>query len=238
MLCLTLDIDWAHDGVIADALELIESYGVKATWFATHDTPELGSIRSAGSHEIGLHPNFNPLLDARGNSAEHILKDLQALAPEARSIRSHSLMRSSRLAQLFARAGMTHESNYFLPPSIGGTIQPWRDFCDLVHVPIRWEDDVRLLDPSIGEPDACLSHVSPLIVNFHPIHVYLNTASIAEYETGRPDFQILTRLAARRRPEGSGGTRDRLVRLLKRFRDSSCESRRICDFLPPEKACQ
>jgi peptidoglycan/xylan/chitin deacetylase (PgdA/CDA1 family) len=35
---LTFDIDWAHDEVILDLLELISKYQVNTTWFVTHYT--------------------------------------------------------------------------------------------------------------------------------------------------------------------------------------------------------
>ena len=46
MLYLTLDIDWAHDALIEDAVQLIEAHQFKATWFATHATPLLDEIQS------------------------------------------------------------------------------------------------------------------------------------------------------------------------------------------------
>ena len=60
---LTLDIDWAHDEVLNDTIDLLESSGIKATWFATHDTKVLERLRVNQNFEIGIHPNFNPLLD-------------------------------------------------------------------------------------------------------------------------------------------------------------------------------
>ena len=36
---LTFDIDWASDEVLGYCIDLVESFGVKATWFATHATP-------------------------------------------------------------------------------------------------------------------------------------------------------------------------------------------------------
>ncbi|BCB21370.1 hypothetical protein OCUBac02_42640 [Bosea sp. ANAM02] len=115
---------------------------------------------------------------------------------------------------LFRELGMTHESNYFLPPSAGDDIPPWIDFTGIVQVPIRWEDDVHLLDPTIGEPVAHLGKITPLTVDFHPIHLFLNTTSIAEYEHSRPIAQDPVVLRERRRAPGSGGSRDHFLNLL------------------------
>lgn len=115
---------------------------------------------------------------------------------------------------LFREHGMTHESNYFIPPCAGELIQPWRDFAGLLQVPIRWEDDIRLLDPTIGEPAEHLGQLALLTIDFHPIHLFLNTIRIADYEAARPYFRDPTALLERRRPPGSGGSRDRLIALL------------------------
>lgn len=213
-LCLTIDIDWAHDAVVADTLALVAEAGVAATWFVTHATPVLADIRATPRQELGLHPNFNPLLDGARDNARDILQRIRDVVPEATSVRSHSLTRSSRLAVLFCEQGMSHESNYFVPPSAGERIKPWRDFSGLLQVPIRWEDDVPLLDPKIGEPVAHLGRLAPLTVDFHPIHLFLNTVTIADYEAARPYAQDPAALVERRRSPGSGGSRDRLIALL------------------------
>lgn len=217
-LCLTIDIDWAHDIVIADTLSLIAEAGVAATWFVTHPTPVLADIRATPRQELGLHPNFNPLLDGAAGSAKETLLLLRDIVPEAVSVRSHSLVRSSRLSVLFRELGLTHESNYFLPPSAGPAIEPWLDFSGLVQVPIRWEDDVRLLDETIGEPVTHLGEIRPLTVDFHPIHLFLNTTCIAEYEQARAIAQDPAALRERRGVEGSGGSRDRFLALLEATR--------------------
>ena len=59
---LTLDLDWACDGVLEDTIDLVEGEDVSATWFVTHDTPLLERIRSNPRFELGIHPNFNGLL--------------------------------------------------------------------------------------------------------------------------------------------------------------------------------
>lgn len=209
--CLTFDIDWGHDAVIADTLDLIDKAGVRTTWFITHDTPMITAI-AAGGHELGLHPNFNPLLSGDGGTASDVLDRLHQLAPDARSLRSHSLTRSSRLAQLFKQRGLTHESNLFIPPA-AGPVPPWRDFTGLIQVPIRWEDDVRLLDPSIGEATEHF-HLPVYVMDFHPIHIFLNSLTIDDYETTRMHHRDPKALVGLRRPAGSGGTRDRFRAVL------------------------
>ena len=227
MLCLTIDIDWAHDAVIMDTLELVERHDTKATWFVTHKTPVLAEIRAAGGHELGIHPNFNPLLDGKPGHAGDTIKKLMDIVPEAVSVRSHSLVRSSRLSVKFRDFGLTHESNYLLPPQVGAKIGAWRDFSGLIQVPIRWEDDVRLLDPSLEEPVDHLDIIDLLVVDIHPIHTFLNTQTIDDYETARNEMDDPVKLQERRRPRGCGGSRDRLLTLLSEVRARAMKSCRL-----------
>ncbi len=113
---LTFDIDWAHDEVLRDTIELIRPFGAKVTWYATNPTNLLGDIREVTDWELGIHPNFNPLLEGKAEgSAADIVQTLMAIVPEARSVRSHSLVQSSRLSQLFVSSGLTHNSNDYIP---------------------------------------------------------------------------------------------------------------------------
>jgi hypothetical protein len=230
--CLTLDIDWAHDRVIADTLALLRDHDTQATWFITHDTPLLAELRAAAGHELGVHPNFNPLLDGTSGQARDIVARLLDFVPGARAVRSHSLVRSSRLALLFAEMGFSHESNLLIPPDRVQRLAPWRDFGGLIQVPIRWEDDVRLVNPLLGEPVDYLGRVAPFVVDVHPIHVFLNTRTIDDYERARPHFRDFAALSQLRRPAGSGGTRDRLIALMTAAKAQHIPQARLSALLP------
>src|SRR5262245_62540034 len=95
---LVVDLDWATDEVLHHAISLLETYKVKCTLFATHDSEGVSGLKNHENFEIGIHPNYNDLLSrtAAIDSAS-ILAFLHAKFPSARSIRSHSLLQSSRL---------------------------------------------------------------------------------------------------------------------------------------------
>ena len=152
-LFLTFDIDWAHDEILKDTLNIVREASVPATWFVTHAIPVLNDIRALQSQELGVHPNFNPLLDGvsnNGDNAEKIVKALLDIVPEAKSIRSHSMTQSSRLLDLFQTSGLTHEVNHFIPYHAGVELKPWVLWNQLCKVPYFWEDDVHVLYDSIG----------------------------------------------------------------------------------------
>jgi hypothetical protein len=220
--CLTFDIDWAHDAVIADAIALVTGRGLRATWFVTHATEAVAPLRETALHDLGLHPNFNPLLEGKGTDARKIMAALGALAPGARAVRSHSLVSSSWLSLLFKELGFTHESNTLIPQIDGATRHAWRDWTGLVQVPIRWEDDIRLVCEALGDPVDLLGSGRIVTYDFHPIHIYLNTVTLEDYESARPHMQSPERLVARRRPAGSGGSRDRFLALISALEPDDC----------------
>ena len=220
---ITLDIDWCHDEVLCDTIDLLESSSVSATWFVTHKTKALERLRQNQNFEIGMHPNFNPLLAgdiANQKDAETILGHIFTIVPEAKSLRSHSMTQNSRLLDLFAEKGITHESNHFIPYHTGISIKPWKHWNNLCRVPYNWEDDVHILYSKIQiqehNPSEIVSSSTKsnglMVFDFHPIHVYLNTESMDRYEFTRHLHQYPKELI-KHRFEGYG-TRTMLIDLM------------------------
>src|ERR1044072_8120400 len=79
-LFLTFDLDWASDEVLARTIDHVEAADVDATWFVTHETPLLERLRANPKFELGIHPNFNPLLlqgdTTRGKDAQEVLANI------------------------------------------------------------------------------------------------------------------------------------------------------------------
>lgn len=194
---LTFDVDWAHDDVILDTIELLETAEVAATWFITHDTPILARLRQNPKFELGIHPNFNWLLvgdDRNGVNAKDVVSRMMDLVPEAKSVRSHSMTQSSVLLDVFASAGLTHDVNHFIPASIGSELIPWTLWNGMTRVPYFWEDDISCTYENNGrkEPSALNAATTGLgvkVFDFHPIHLFLNTENLQRYERTRPLHQ-------------------------------------------------
>ena len=215
---LSIDIDWAHDDVLADTIDLVEEYRVPTTWFVTHDTPLLARLRSHPDYELGIHPNFNFLLsgdDRAGRDAAEVVDRLMAIVPEAKSVRSHSTTQNSGLLDLFARRGLTHECNTFIPVQSGMALKPWRLWSDLTRVPYSWEDDVACLYGSDGVwPMSRLVGLEGIkVFDFHPVHIFLNTEHMNRYEKTREWHRSPQELRAHRY-EGEG-TRTRFLEFLR-----------------------
>lgn len=182
---ITIDVDWAHDDVLEFAIDLVEQAGIKATWLMTHDTQWAGRLTDNPLFELGIHPNFNGLLQ-RGSTEirgpGEILGDLLAVFPCATSVRSHSITYSSRLSNLFVNSGLTHDLNTFVPFTSAKGLSPWQLSNRQIRVPFGWEDDLSF--PLASQPD--WSRWGGIrVVNFHPIHLFLNTENMDRYENTR-----------------------------------------------------
>jgi len=214
-LFLSFDIDWAHDEVLYDTIQLIEKAGVPSTWFVTHETPLIASLRNLQSVELGIHPNFNPLLDGTyqnpNNTSEKILKSSMSLVKDAKVIRSHSLTQNERLVDQFKQVGLTHISNTFIPYGSAIVVKPFKIWDQMVVVPHCWQDNVALRMPL---PFPATIEIGPMlyVFNFHPIHVFLNTENIDRYERTRHLHYTPAELI-KHRYQGIG-TRTKLLDLL------------------------
>lgn len=227
---LTFDIDWAHDDVLLDTIDMVEAANVSATWFVTHDTPVLSRLRSNPKFELGIHPNFNFLLsgdDRAGRDSNEVLQRLMGIVPDARSVRSHSMTQSSVLLQSFAAMGLTHDANHFVPASVGYDLRPWVLWNGLTRVPYFWEDDLFCAYREQQRPEPDIVDALHLgrgikVFDLHPIHVFLNTDRLERYESTRPIHHNPSLLRSKRY-EGKGA-RDSLQQLLSIMTQKAAET--------------
>lgn len=185
---LTIDIDWAHDEIIYDTIRLVEKTGVRATWFVTHETCYLKLLRENPLFELGIHPNFNPLLmgdHSLGETAEEVIDRVLEIVPEAKSVRSHSMTQSSVLLNLFSKKGLTHDCNHFIPQQSKIIIKPWHLWNGLIRVPYFWEDDLSCIYNDCFDPTSLLRRQGLKVFDFHPIHLFLNTTDLNIYNETR-----------------------------------------------------
>ncbi len=214
---LSIDIDWAHDAVLEDTIDLIGRAAIKACFFVTHDTPMLARLRANPMSELGLHPNFDPLLRGDGvRAARDIVMDLARLAPEAKVLRSHAMTTSGRWLELYREAGITYLSNYIMFGD--ANIHPFRHINGLIEAPVYFADDGLLFQRAISavsfhpETELRLGCNALRVYNFHPIHIFLNTENLDRYERTRPVHQNPKELI-KHRYQGYG-IRSQLIELL------------------------
>ncbi|HEX7597621.1 MAG TPA: hypothetical protein VF518_05365 [Polyangia bacterium] len=194
-IALTLDLDWAPDHVLEDTRLLLEEAGLPATIFATHQSPAGAALLALPGCETGVHPNFLGGLDE-----DAVLTRLLGEFPGATGVRNHALFYHSRLLPLLHRKGMRYLSNDLLFLQSG--LAPFYDWSGLVRLPIYWEDDVHCLyfDSRFDREALQLEQPGLKILNFHPVHLFLNTRELADYEAAKPTLADPVAALARRRP--------------------------------------
>lgn len=220
---VTLDIDWAHDEVIRDVASFLHELGIPATWYVTHETPVLNELRANPLFELGIHPNYNPLLlqcsPVKGANAKEVLENVLRIVPEAGSVRSHSLTQHSALVDYYAEKNLKHELNVFIPIQENILVKPYRHWTGVIQVPHIWEDDVNMryaLDYN-EMLEKIVSYPMLTVLDFHPIHLFLNANTYSHYEEVKDFLQDFSRLQ-RHRNMDQFGTRNFLSLLAERLK--------------------
>jgi hypothetical protein len=196
-LYITLDIDWACDEVISHAIDILERADVCATWFVTHQTPMLERLRENPKFELGIHPNFNFLLNGSsqaGANASEVINNILKIVPESVSARSHSMTQSTNIMGILAKAGQIYDCNHFVPHQSGISLKPWQTWNGLTKVPYFWEDDIACIYQEDVDMAALANTNGLKVFDFHPIHLYLNTEAIERYESSRAHHNDVAQL--------------------------------------------
>ena len=187
---LTFDIDWAHDKVINDTIDLVERFDVCATWFITHKTSIIDRLRLNPKFQLGIHPNFNNLIEgnhSNGKSLEEIIDRMIEIVPESKCVRSHSLFQSERIFDLFLEKKLNYICNTFIPFNDLFSIQPWNLWNGIKIIPHSWQDNVSLKMETANFFDFPKNSLK--VFDFHPIHIFLNSESHDKYELTRKYHQ-------------------------------------------------
>ena len=158
-------------------------------------------ILSCG-HELGIHPNFLKG-SSHGSEVSEIIENCLSFVPNAKIMRTHSLVRSSPLfAQIFSEFdqlkmdvsilmhrsefvhSVVHESENFHYKQL---FYNWGDGAEFFHK--RYSD---LSDLFFGDTTVYL---------FHPVHLYLNSSDGLEYHALKEKYCKHQKLTALSRNE-------------------------------------
>lgn len=214
MKFITLDIDWVIDEVLEDTLQLCADAGVSTTLFATHKTRVLERLDSS-IFEVGIHPNFNKLLEGEPGHYRATIDALMEWFPDSKGVRSHSITCNGPILEYFTKVGLKYDVNQYYPRQLAA----FEDYTGITRFTNTWGDYHQL---SGGNPLSSLPYSPelPAIYVFHPIHIYLNTESLDRYEAAKQDFHSYAHLSKLRNHGKTPGIRDTFVQLLAHMRDT------------------
>ena len=174
---ITIDLDWAPDYMIEPMADALIERNVRATWLVTHGSPAIDALRDRPDlFELGIHPNFQPG-SSHGSTPEEIVDHCMSLVPSARCVRSHGLVQSTRLLhELGRREELCVDLSLYLHRCRHAV--PCRfDYrgASLLRLPHVWEDDLEMENSDVHwRLDPILRLDGLKILDFHPVHVFLN----------------------------------------------------------------
>lgn len=211
MVVITIDIDWAPDEVINDTLTILNSYNIPATIFATHETD---IILNKNGCEVSIHPNFTTF-----DFDSHV-KQLLNIFPEAMGTRSHTFFDTYKLQPIYKKFCLKYQSNVIMHRQ--ENIRPYFVSPWVVEFPIFFADNVQLMFSQYHTNDVQRFFEIPgmKVFCFHPIHIFLNTAKLEDYELAKIYYHDPKKLAQFRQTKLLG-TRDIFISLLQYINDSS-----------------
>lgn len=177
---ITFDCEWAPDFVLEDVSSILIDNNVKATWFVTNESPIIKKIGKNSLFELGIHPNFFPG-SSHGKTIDEVLTNMKKIVPHAKSIRTHRLIQSSPMLKKFQEYGIENDVSILLPNTINIVPHFFKHY-NLYRFPFFWEDDVELAENKITTfYESIFSNNGMKILNFHPIHIYLNSINSLNY---------------------------------------------------------
>jgi len=174
-IILTFDTDWVPQCLLERTLAVLEDANAKATIFCT-GAYDLGT---SGLFEAGLHPNFLPG-STQGETPEETLRWLLSIYPDAVGSRSHKYCWYSEIRGLLTSHGLLYDCSLLL---IQQRCLQVYDHLGLRRVATWWSDNVHLHRAAHSHRFAPEGVDSPglKVLDFHPIHVALNTPNLEWY---------------------------------------------------------
>lgn len=207
-LHLSADLDWAPDYVLEDFYNLLSTQQVPITLFATHESLMVRKLLALPFVETAVHPNLHQVANEEAS-----LDAALELFPQSRGVRFHRLYYHSGVLGWLRQRQQTYLSNdlQFLQKNL----TPYYDWAGMIRLPIYWEDDVHALYFKNDYNPQLLQTSNPglQVLNFHPIHIYLNTQELSQYTAVKSEIKNQQFVEGRRR--SGPGIRTLFLELIK-----------------------
>lgn len=183
---LTADQDWAPEWAMQIFVETLQVLDCPLHLFRTNHSESLEGPRATPLITDGWHPNFKDG-SSHGKSIDDVIETMQRLFPSRTSVRAHSFVESSETWLKLRTAGMEVESHgltdlqdhLFIQQMTSGLKRVLVYFEDDTYIP---QDETQLNSERLLNG---LDRPGLKVLNFHPIHVAMNTPNMAFYVENR-----------------------------------------------------
>lgn len=232
---ITFDFDWACDNVLNYTLNIINEMNINTTCFVTNETTMLDEFRKNDNIELGIHPNFNKILNGEEKkSSNDIISDILKIVPEAISCRSHALVQSSNILRDLYSQNIKYDLNTYIPNESNIILKPYKSFTGIKVCPFFFEDDIYLMnvikDRYKDKINSLLDRDGLKIFNFHPIHVFLNTEKINRYENAKKYNKDFVNLKNYKNDYNEFGIRTFLIELINSAKERGYIFQKVSDI--------
>lgn len=189
---ITFDIDWAPDFIVEGCLDLCVRLGIPASFYATHDSPLLADIAADPRFELGIHPNFLSN-STHGRNYREVIEHCLDFAPDAISMRTHSLYQDSRMFAHIAEHAPQIRTDASMYAPGQHSLRPFDlhfSGRSLRRLPFRWEDDIFAETPGSDWSTGPSTDPGLNIFAFHPVHIAINSGRLTLYERMRQSLKL------------------------------------------------
>ncbi|MEI7493877.1 MAG: hypothetical protein WCJ92_04695 [Alphaproteobacteria bacterium] len=183
---ISLDTDWCSAEILSDCLDIIDSLGIKVTWFVTNKIDALHErMKGNSKFDIGPHPNFL-FGSSHGETEDKVIEHVLSMTPSFRLFRNHACYYNGKLLYKLRSVGALLDSSLFIPNCLHAN--PFRQYVTeedyILRVPYTWSDYYFLLRSDEHNPITLIERsVNDVVFCLHPIHLSLNTKSISHYKS-------------------------------------------------------
>ena len=196
MINLSLDIDWAPDGIVEPILDLAESYGIPITVFTTDPSLDASHNSSTAPFrnrqylELGIHPDF-----FHSSNYSAVIASLLTRYPDSTIMRPHNGINGWPIAKAAAALGIRTEvicqvfRSYIEPIYINGPALNYiiltTSFFDsqaLQYDNFSWRKESLPFWQAVGRTDRIYT------ISFHPNILYYNMNSVDCYSQLKPTY--------------------------------------------------
>ena len=174
LVCLTMDVDWASEYAIEQALKVFEDRKLPVTVFVTHKSAVIDRALAERRIKCGIHPNFMPD-SSQGSTYQEVVDFCFGLLPNARVFRAHRYYDGNDPMEVLTRHGIECESNICTLLDI---LPPFLHRSQTVSFPIFWEDGAYLYNYKKFDYEGFWKRFDRpglKVINMHPMHLMLNT---------------------------------------------------------------
>jgi len=194
-IALSFDIDWAPDFIIDFTAKILIDHNIKASWFITHKSEAIERLSDFPElFDLGVHPNFLEN-STQGSNFSEIMDFIMKIVPDALTVRTHGMYYSAEISRIFAEEyGLKYDSSIYLKEM--SYIQPqliyYKD-SSLLRMPYFWEESGEMMNPIPSfNIENRFNDAGLKIFDFHPIHVFLNSRSMENYNCLKKAYNIST----------------------------------------------